>query len=271
MGLRYRKSIKIGKNTRINLSKSGAGISTGVKGARVSVGPRGVRQTVGIPGTGIYYTKEHSQHATVQSKVAVTDLNSSRPAVTGAKAVGYKFLAILLFCLAAFLFIGGLTILPIGLIFWACAAGIAFGGHKVLSKTKRKAERAEKTESMMFQHRQIDTKIVGVTFDDRQDSLRECSEGTDILVVNTPSDKYPHAMGVYTLAEDDNELDFTQPRKTKNLLGYLNDGLAKEIYENEKRIVGDQCEIGPFPGEITEITGGTEDKPTLGCNIRVFS
>lgn len=58
MGLNIRRSIKIGKHTRLNLSKSGVGISTGVKGARISVGPRGVRKTVGIPGTGIYYTKQ---------------------------------------------------------------------------------------------------------------------------------------------------------------------------------------------------------------------
>lgn len=60
MGLNFRKSISIGKHSRINLSKSGIGFSTGVKGARVSVGPRGVRKTVGIPGTGVYYTKQES-------------------------------------------------------------------------------------------------------------------------------------------------------------------------------------------------------------------
>lgn len=60
MGLNIRRSIKIGKHTRLNLSKSGVGISTGVKGARVSIGPRGVRKTIGIPGTGIYYTKQSS-------------------------------------------------------------------------------------------------------------------------------------------------------------------------------------------------------------------
>ena len=54
MGLNYRHSVKIGSHTRLNLSKSGIGISTGVKGARVSVGPHGVKKTVGIPGTVLY-------------------------------------------------------------------------------------------------------------------------------------------------------------------------------------------------------------------------
>ena len=58
MGLSFRKSIKIGKNTRINFSKTGGiGISTGVKGARVSVNKKGVRTTVSK--CGIQYTKSH--------------------------------------------------------------------------------------------------------------------------------------------------------------------------------------------------------------------
>lgn len=44
MGFTFRKSIKIGKNTRINLSsKGGVGFSTGVKGARVSVNRQGAK------------------------------------------------------------------------------------------------------------------------------------------------------------------------------------------------------------------------------------
>lgn len=45
MGFRFRRSIKLGKHTRLNLSKSGVGISTGVKGFRVSAGPKGIRTT----------------------------------------------------------------------------------------------------------------------------------------------------------------------------------------------------------------------------------
>ncbi|MCR1953184.1 DUF4236 domain-containing protein [Clostridium sp. DSM 100503] len=44
MGISFRKSIKIGNNTRINLSsKGGLGISTGVKGARISTNKQGTR------------------------------------------------------------------------------------------------------------------------------------------------------------------------------------------------------------------------------------
>lgn len=61
MSLRFRKSIKVGKNTRINLSKSGVGVSTGVKGARVSVNQKGVRKTLSVPGTGISHVS-YSSH-----------------------------------------------------------------------------------------------------------------------------------------------------------------------------------------------------------------
>lgn len=49
MGFTFRKSIKIGKNTRVNLSsKGGVGISTGVKGARISTNKQGTRIYGGI-------------------------------------------------------------------------------------------------------------------------------------------------------------------------------------------------------------------------------
>lgn len=60
MGWNYRKSVNLGGGMRLNFSKSGIGISGGVKGLRVSTGPRGTRLTASIPGTGIYYTKNLS-------------------------------------------------------------------------------------------------------------------------------------------------------------------------------------------------------------------
>ena len=62
MGLRFRKSIKVGKNTRINLSKSGVGFSVGTKGARVTKkAGGGTRTTLSVPGTGISYVKDSKQ------------------------------------------------------------------------------------------------------------------------------------------------------------------------------------------------------------------
>ncbi len=60
MGLRFRRSVNLGGGLRLNLSKSGVGISGGVRGARTGIGPRGTRTAIGIPGTGIYYEKRGS-------------------------------------------------------------------------------------------------------------------------------------------------------------------------------------------------------------------
>ena len=57
MGFQFRKSIKIGKHLKINLSKSGIGFSWGVKGFRLSRSASGkTKATVSIPGTGISYS-----------------------------------------------------------------------------------------------------------------------------------------------------------------------------------------------------------------------
>ncbi len=56
VGISFRKSFKIGKNTRINLSRGGGiGFSTGFKGFRISKNNYGLRVSLG--GKGIYYTK----------------------------------------------------------------------------------------------------------------------------------------------------------------------------------------------------------------------
>ena len=58
MGFRMRKSIKISKGVRLNVSKSGLGVSAGVKGARYSVHSSGRKTvTAGIPGSGLSYSK----------------------------------------------------------------------------------------------------------------------------------------------------------------------------------------------------------------------
>lgn len=58
MGMRYRKSIGLGKGVRLNVGKGGLGISAGGKGAHVSVNSkRGVTTSVGAPGTGLSYSK----------------------------------------------------------------------------------------------------------------------------------------------------------------------------------------------------------------------
>lgn len=54
MGIRYRKSIKICKGVRLNISKSGVSYTFGVRGASINTGKNGTYLNTGIPGTGIY-------------------------------------------------------------------------------------------------------------------------------------------------------------------------------------------------------------------------
>jgi hypothetical protein len=56
MPFRFRKSIKIAKGLKINLSKSGISTTIGGRGASVNISKRGTRTTVGLPGTGLSYS-----------------------------------------------------------------------------------------------------------------------------------------------------------------------------------------------------------------------
>jgi hypothetical protein len=77
MSFRYRKSISLGGGVRINLSKTGVGLSCGVPGLRYSVHSSGRRtRTVGIPGTGMYWRDDHRTHRTATA----TTTARTRPA-----------------------------------------------------------------------------------------------------------------------------------------------------------------------------------------------
>ncbi|MFQ2071491.1 DUF4236 domain-containing protein [Aeromonas veronii] len=59
MGLYLRKSVSVGP-FRFNLSKSGVGVSAGVKGLRIGTGPRGNYVHIGMGG--LYYRKSLSNN-----------------------------------------------------------------------------------------------------------------------------------------------------------------------------------------------------------------
>lgn len=55
MGFTYRQSVRVGP-FRINLSKSGVGLSTGIPGFRIGQSSSGRRYTTfSVPGTGVSY------------------------------------------------------------------------------------------------------------------------------------------------------------------------------------------------------------------------
>ena len=77
MGLRFRKSIKLGGGFRLNLSKSGVGYSWGTKGFRISKSAKGrTRKTFSVPGTGISYSTSSGKSKRRKSTTAIQILQS---------------------------------------------------------------------------------------------------------------------------------------------------------------------------------------------------
>ena len=62
MGFSFRKSLRVGKGGRVNISKSGIGFSWGIPGLRFTRTAKGQnRVTASIPGTGLKWTKTSSK------------------------------------------------------------------------------------------------------------------------------------------------------------------------------------------------------------------
>jgi len=95
----YRKSVRLPLGTRVNVSKSGVGVSIGVPGARIGIDSQGRSyHQVSIPGTGIYERRY-----------------SSKPG----ESEGGKWVLFLLVILATFL--GGLALV------WVVGGNLAGG------------------------------------------------------------------------------------------------------------------------------------------------
>lgn len=63
MGLRFQRRIRVLPGLRLNLSRSGVGVSVGGRGAHVGITARGQRYTsIGLPGTGISW-REYERKA----------------------------------------------------------------------------------------------------------------------------------------------------------------------------------------------------------------
>ncbi|MBP5606033.1 MAG: DUF4236 domain-containing protein [Ruminiclostridium sp.] len=91
MGLRFHKSISLFKGVKLNLSKSGVGVSLGTKGARYSINTNGKRQaTFGIPGTGLSYVKSFSsgkkKKSTSEAKTKNDEIQKKKTALAQSTA-----------------------------------------------------------------------------------------------------------------------------------------------------------------------------------------
>jgi len=88
MGLRFRKSITILPGVKLNLGKTGASVSVGVKGLHANIHTSGkVTGTASLPGTGLSYQKSKN------IKTVIKDLKKRREAKAEAKAAEAAALA----------------------------------------------------------------------------------------------------------------------------------------------------------------------------------
>ena len=94
MGMRFRRSIKLGKHVRINLSKSGIGYSVGTKGYRISKMSNGrTRTTVSIPGTGISHVSEtKSKELLSHASGSFAGLSPAFPVSSSAPSLFFRLL-----------------------------------------------------------------------------------------------------------------------------------------------------------------------------------
>jgi tetratricopeptide (TPR) repeat protein len=85
MPIRFRKSVKIGGGLRLNVGKTGIGMSLGVPGARYSINSSG-RETrsIGLPGTGVGFVSTTSSG----SRRAARSRTAHPQTVSGAAAAG---------------------------------------------------------------------------------------------------------------------------------------------------------------------------------------
>lgn len=115
MGLRFRKSIKLGGGFRLNLSKSGIGYSWGTKGFRISKSAKGrTRKTFSVPGTGISYSTSSgkSKRRTVAKRNTVMHSSQNRTEFTEQISVDPKVQCVKKIAITAI--IAGLVFMMIG-------------------------------------------------------------------------------------------------------------------------------------------------------------
>ena len=95
----------------------------------------------------------------------------------------------------------------------------------------------------------IHTKARGVTFGGRQEFLQDSEEGDSLIIKHAPTPEYPDTIAIIN-------------ERTGKQLGNIGADLAASL-------LGEFGEGCTFCGVIQEITGGEDDKKTLGCNLTI--
>lgn len=126
----------------------------------------------------------------------------------------------------------------------------------LINYTKSNNEVQEKTSNIPI----FDTNIAGVTFDNRQDLLKKCQLKQKVFIKwdkNNPYSKTGHSLSVFTNIDGE-----------KKQLGYIPEKSTDDLFSKyATNFTTDYNFI--LEGYIDKITGGTTDKPSLGCIIKI--
>lgn len=129
----------------------------------------------------------------------------------------------------------------------------------------KEEENKIKEQKFLDEHKIIETKIVGVTQGKIQEYLLKLEHSCEANILIRPdlNNKYSdNAIEVIAILTTYNKYDESSERHYK--IGYLSEQLANEFYQKgyiEKE------ETSSIRALHYEVTGGTYDKPTRGCNI----
>lgn len=97
----------------------------------------------------------------------------------------------------------------------------------------------------------IHTKAVGVTFDDHQQNIAASNIGDRVIIKHAPFGKFAESTDIIN-------------GRTGGRVGKIKKELALELLD----------EFGAgfvLDGEIVDITGGTDDAPNYGCNVKIIA
>lgn len=107
---------------------------------------------------------------------------------------------------------------------------------------------------------EFDTNVSGVTFENRQELLKKCSVNQKIYIKwekNNPYSKTGHALAV-----------FTNINNEEKQLGYIPDGKNEILFKKHAKEFNNNNDF-TLEGRIDKITGGSPNKPSLGCVIKI--
>jgi hypothetical protein len=94
------------------------------------------------------------------------------------------------------------------------------------------------------------TKIAGITFAKSEQYVKVLKRGSSLILEREPQNKFDkNAVRIYDMNEQ--------------FLGYINAGLAAKLAPRMDAGVS-------FCALVSEVTGGTADKPNVGCNIELI-